>query len=121
MPSTLDIVSPEWDLFVGVPTETELYHRFCETQGIQKGGNVKHAADPNNPRYLFAESYQGAYNVRFLQRVGLENQLPVLEAPDGLVLVTDEAKNSMSGWCLNVRTCVTCMGPARRHIRRCAS
>ena len=92
MAPTLDIVNSEWDLFVGVSTETEPFRRFCEDQCIEKGGNVKHAADPSVARYLFAGSYQGAYNVRFLQRVDVGSQRPVLQPPDGLVLITDESK-----------------------------
>jgi hypothetical protein len=87
----LHVVTPWSELIVDVPSEGEIFRAFCASQGITKPENVKRAADPRQPK-KFAESFQGAHNARFLQRVVMSTQQPVLLPPDGLVLITDEPK-----------------------------
>jgi hypothetical protein len=87
----LDIVSPRGELFKGVPIGKGFFE-FCTAQRIAKASNLKRAADPSQNKFHFSESWQGAYNVRFLQRVDINTQKPMLAPPNGLVLISDEAK-----------------------------
>ena len=91
-PTAIDIVSPFGELFLRVPTAERPLIDFCKAQNIIRPGNLKRAANPALDKWTFAEGWQGAYNVRFLQRVFEANQQPVFSPPDGLVLVTEESK-----------------------------
>ncbi|KAL3892870.1 MAG: hypothetical protein SGPRY_014703, partial [Prymnesium sp.] len=77
--------------FCGVPTDTRFLD-FCTSHRIEKPSNLKRAANPFEHEHHFAESFQGAYYVRFLKRVDVATQNPVCVPPDGLVLISDAAK-----------------------------